>query len=435
MATTKLRPALALVGASAILLAGCSAPDAGQNGGEPVEINIIAPNNAPSDAGFQAVTDAFNEANPGITAVYTGVGEYETTRAAQLTAGTADIVACFPRQPLAFTGATANEDTLMAQGGLWVDLTDEPFMENYLPSVLESPRSAIDGRVYAVPTGLSYATGIYYNAQLFADNDLEIPTTWDELLDVIETLQDAGVAPFGWGGLDGFPPALALYGIIASYYPTDADKNDLLEGIWDGTVDLSQGEPAEIMERLQVIYDNSSANSPGISIVESFGAFANGEFAMLFDGSWDQKTIREVVGTSFDVGMFPMPGSDDAADNQHLNGKLELQMCVAEASENKEAALKWLEFFSQPEQYTKFVAESGFAPSQPDIVTDDPFLDSISEYTTEFSLFWEAVFVGPQELAPEGALGFPYNQLAPLGSKTPAEAAEAAEAAWDAVRP
>ncbi len=428
MATMKLRQALALVGASAILLAGCSAPDGAQNGGDPVEINIIAPNNAPSDAGFQAVTEAFNEANPGIRAVYTGVAEYDTTRAAQL-------VACFPRQPLEFTGGTANEDTLMAQGGLWADLTDESFMENYLPSVLESPRSMIDGRVYAVPTGLSYATGIYYNTQVFADNDLEIPSTWDELLDVIDTLQGAGVVPFGWGGLDGFPPALALYGLIGSYYPTDADKNELLEGIWDGSVDLSQGDPAEIMERLQVIYDNSSANSPGISIVESFGAFANGEFAMLFDGSWDQKTIREVVGSSFDVGMFPMPGSDDAAANQHLNGKLELQMCVAEASENKEAALKWLEFFSQPEQYTKFVAESGFAPSQPNIVTDDPFLASIAEYTTEFSLFWEAVFVGPQELAPEGALGFPYNQLAPLGSKTPGEASAAAEAAWEAVRP
>ncbi len=188
------------------------------------------------------------------------------------------------------------------------------------------------------------------------------------------------------------------------------------------------------MERLQTVYDNVSENSPGMSITESIGAFGNGEFAMVFDGTWDQKSIRDVVGDKFEVGMFPFPGGDDAADNQFLNGKIELQLCAAEASTNKDAALKWLEFFSQPEQYTKFVAASGFAPAQPNIQTDDPFLQSIADYTTEFRLFWEAIFIAPEELAPEGNLGFAYQLLKPIGTNTPAEASAAAEAAWQAVR-
>lgn len=441
MATTKLRRLVALACASALLaLAACSgstnesssgAPSAG---GAPSEINIIAPSNAPSDAGFQAVTDAFNAVNPDIKATYTPVTDYDTTRAAQLTAGTVDVFVCFPRQPQDFTGQAATEDTLMARAGQFVDLTNEPFMKNYTASVLASPRSAIDGTVYAVPTGLSYATGVYYNKKVFADNGLDVPTTWAELVNVMTTLKGAGVTPFGWGGLDGFPAALPLYGLVASYYPQDADKWELLEGLWDGSVDLTTGVPLEIMERLQVIYDNSSDTSPGISIVESFGAFANGEFAMLFDGSWDQKTILDVVDSNFEFGMFPLPGGDNAADNQVLNGKLELQLCVASASKNKEAALKWLEFYSQPENYTTFVEQSGFAPSQPNITTNNPFLDSIADYTKDFSLFWEAIFIAPQELAPEGGVGFAYNQLVPIGTKTPAEAAAAAEAAWDAVR-
>ncbi len=434
MATTKLRHLVAVAGIGVLAVAGCSASDGGQSGDAPVEINIIAGSNPPSDAGFQAVTEAFNAAHPDIKATYTGVSDFDTTRAAQLTAGTVDIVACYPRQPLDFTGDAASEDTLMAQSGLFVDLTEEPFLDNYLPSVLASPRSTIDGQVFAIPTGLSYATGIYYNKQLFEENGLEVPTTWAELENVIDTLQGSGITPFGFGGLDGFPAALPLYGLIGSYYPEDADKQALLESLWDGSVDLTTGVPLEIMERLQVIYDNSSANSPGISIVESFGAFANNEFAMLFDGSWDQKTIGDVVGDKFEFGMFPMPGSDDAENNRFLNGKLELQMCAVSGSENTDAALKWLEFFSQPEQYATFVELSGFAPSQPNIVTNDAFLDSISAYTEEFSLFWEAVFIAPQELAPEGGVGFAYTLLSPLGSSTPAEAAAAAQAAWEAVR-
>ncbi|MGV9195312.1 ABC transporter substrate-binding protein [Microbacterium sp. MC2] len=434
MTTKRLRTALVFASAGAlVVLAGCSAGGDDASGG-PTEINIIAPSNPPSDAGFQAVTEAFNAANPDIHATYTGVSDYETTRAAQLTASKADIVACYPRQPTGLPDEVVSEDTLMAQSGTFVDLTDEPFMDNYLPSVLASPRSAIDDRVYAVPTGLSYATGVYYNKSLFDELGLEIPTTWDELQDVMSVLNENNVTPFGFGGLDAFPAALPLYGILASYYPTDADKTELLEGIYDGSVDLTEGAPLEVMERLQTVYDNTTPTSPGISVVESFGAFANGEFAMLFDGSWDQKSIADVVGTKFDVGMFPLPGGDDAADNHNLNGKLELQMCAVEGSEHKEAALKWLEFFSQPENYATFTELSGFAPSQPDIASDDAFLNSIADYTSEFSLFWEAIFIAPQGLAPEGGVGFAYQLLPPLGAQTPEEAAAAAEAAWEAVR-
>lgn len=437
MATTKLRTtrilALASVG-TMVALTGCSASGNSGGDGDPVEINIIAPSNPPSDAGFAAVTEAFNEAHPDIRAVYTGVAEYETTRAARISAGTADIVACYPRQPMGFPGEVVSEDTLMAQSGVFTDLTDEAFLDNYLPGVVASPRSAIDGQVSAIPTGISYATGVYYNKDVFEANGIDLPTTWGELEDAMSTLQDAGIAPFGYGGLDAFPAALPAYGLISSFYPTDEDKIALLEGIWDGSVDLTTGDPLEIMERTQTIYDNSSPTSPGISIVESIGAFANQEYAMLFDGSWDQKTIVDVVGDSFEFGMFPLPGSDDAANNQSLNGKIELQMCAVEASEHNEAALEWIEFFSQPEQYATFVELSGFAPAQPDITTEDAFLNSLAPYTSDFSLFWEAIFVAPQEIAPDGAMGFAYSLLEPSGDKTPAEAAAAAQAAWDAIR-
>lgn len=433
MATKMLRRTIALAGAGSLfVLAGCSS--AAPTEGAAVKINIIAPSNAPSDAGFQAVTDAFNAAHDDIEATYTGVTDYETTRAAQMSAGTVDVFVCFPREPQGFEGETPNEDTLMAQAGQLVDLSEQPFMDFYTPTVLDSPRSTIDGKLYAVPTGLSYATGVYYNKKLFADAGLEVPTTWPELVQVMERFRGQGVTPFGFGGKDGFPAALPLFGLIASMYPTDAEKRELLAGIWDGSVDLTEGVPMEVMERLQEVYDNVSDNSPGMSIVESIGAFANGEYAMLFDGSWDQKSIADVVGDTFEFGMFPLPGSDDAADNQLLNGKLELQLCASEASKNKEAALAWLDFFSQPENYATFVQNSGFAPAQPNITTDDEFLDSISQYTGEFRLFWESIFVAPQEIAPEGVPGFAYTLLRPLGSQTPAEAAAAAQAAWEAVR-
>lgn len=433
MATKKFRQLVVLTVGSTLALAGCAgSPD--PTAPSSVSINVIAPTNAPSDAGFQAVTDAFNQAQTGITATYAGVTEYDTTRAAQLAAGTADIVVCFPSQPHDFADQAVSEDTLMAQAGQFVDLTDEPFMRNYTQSVLQSPRSAIDGRVYGAPTGLAYATGVFYNKQIFEDNGLGIPTTWSELLDVIDALTEAGITPFGYGGLDAFPQTLPLYGLIQSMYPTDEAKTDLLRGMWDGSLDLTTGVPLEILERLQVVYDNSAELSPGMTIVESLAAFGNSEFAMVFDGTWDQKAILGIVDSRFDFGMFPFPGGDSTGDNEFLSGKIELQLCVSETSQNKEAAMKWLEFFSQPENYATFVEHSGFAPAQPGIATGDAFLASIEPYTQEFRLFWEAIFVAPQGLAPQGNTGFAYSLLPPFGSSTPVEAAAAAQEAWEAVR-
>lgn len=44
-------------------------------------------------------------------------------------------------------------------------LTGKSFMSQCTPSVVNS--QAIDGKQYAVPTGLSYSTGVYYNKSLF----------------------------------------------------------------------------------------------------------------------------------------------------------------------------------------------------------------------------------------------------------------------------
>lgn len=433
MATRTLRVVAFATSALAIVgLAGCAG--GGSPTGDVVKINIIAPSNAPSDAGFQAVTDAFNASQTGIEATFSPVTDYETTRAAQLSAGTVDVFVCYPRQPQGFTDEESTEDMLMAQAGQFVDLTDKPFMGNYIQSVLASPRSTMNGKLYAVPTGLSYATGVYYNKKIFSTLGLAIPTTWGEFTATMAALKAAGVTPFGFGGKDGFPAALPLYGIIGSLYPEDANKQALLKGLWDGSVDLTRGVPLEAMQRLQTIYDNTSAASPGSSIVESIGAFANGEFAMMFDGSWDQKSVTDVVGGKFDFGMFPLPGADNADQNRFLNGKIELQLCASSASAHQDAALAWLDFFSQPKNYTTFAKLSGFAPAQPNIVTDDPFLDSISQYASDFRLFWESIVVAPQAIAPEAKVGFEYNRLPPLGTNTPAEAAAAAQAAWDAVR-
>lgn len=64
------------------------------------------------------------------------------------------------------------------------------------------------GRQYFLPVGQTW-TAFYYNRQLFEANGLAEPTTWNELLDVAETLWLSGVTPFALTANDGW--ALSMW--------------------------------------------------------------------------------------------------------------------------------------------------------------------------------------------------------------------------------
>ena len=75
---------------------------------------------------------------------------------------------------------------------------------HYTASVKESV--SVDGRVYAIPYSY-YQWGVYYRESLFDRLDLEVPTTWDELVRTCDRLNAAGVTPFTIGTRHKWPAA------------------------------------------------------------------------------------------------------------------------------------------------------------------------------------------------------------------------------------
>lgn len=72
-----------------------------------------------------------------------------------------------------------------------------------------------NGSTYALP-GISWFEGIYYNKEIFEENNVELPKTFDEFLDVCTTFQNAGVTPLA-AGLKSWEPLIKeFYGICDS---------------------------------------------------------------------------------------------------------------------------------------------------------------------------------------------------------------------------
>ena len=177
---------LAVVGAAALVLTGCSTP-AAESG--PVTItysNFIS--NDGNEENLQAIVDAFEAENPDITVEVTTLpyGDYGTALQTDLAAGTeADV----------FDIEYSNYASYQANGVLAPLTVANP--DAYKQSLLEA--YSTDGTSYALPSSFSDVV-LYYNADLFDAAGLDYPTsdwTWADEKKAAEALTDQAAGVWG----------------------------------------------------------------------------------------------------------------------------------------------------------------------------------------------------------------------------------------------
>ncbi|MDM4763523.1 extracellular solute-binding protein [Galbitalea sp. SE-J8] len=418
--------------AAASTLAGCSSTGTDTGGDVTGTVTVLVSSAPGSDKAFDALNTAFEAKYPGVKVDFSSVPNetFASSRSTRLTAGNLDVTLAAPKEAPSYAGdASQSDDNLAADAGLFLDLSNEDFVKNFTPSVIDALK--YKDKTYTLPAGLSYYTGVYYNKALFEKNGLSVPTTWSEWENVVSTLKAAGVTPLGIGGKDSWPAGLDMIAAVQGLYPTTDDKEKLAEDLWEKKAKLTDPTEVEVLDRVKALYDAADPNFPGVGYDAIPGDFASGKVAMTIDGTWNQTTIDSAVAGAFDYGYFPLPASDNAADNATLGGKVEFRLAAASNAPNKTAALAYLKFFSQPENYKKFVEICGFAPSQPDVATSD-FLKGLEQYTTTFTPAWDTLWTQNVNAGQGATFPFNYTAVAPMGTSTPQEAAKTAQSDWAA---
>lgn len=438
MATTMFRAprTAALMGAvvGMVVLSACSG-GGGAGGAAPTvggdvsgTLNILVSSSNGSDAGFQAVNKAFQAAHPGVTVSFSPIPNenYNQARSSRLTAGSADIVVGFPREVPSFVPATnEGDDARLADSGGFLDLTGQPFLKAFNPTVLAA--TTYKGKNYTVPTGLSYYTGMFYNKKIFQQNGLQVPTTWQEFVKVCDALKAKGVVPVGIAGKDS--AGVTTLGIIQGLYPSTEAKTALAQGLYGGTAKLDDGKQLEVLQRLQTVFGYAEPNFAGITYATMTADFVAGKFAMMGDGTWNTTSLQKAGGSALDFGYFPLPAGDSAADNKSLAGKVELSLAIPANAKNPTAAVAWMDFFTK--NYALFNDQAGFAPAVA-AAKSNPFYSSISASTATFAPAWDTIWIANTKAGPAASVPFNWAGLAPMGPGTAEAAAQAAQKDWTA---
>jgi raffinose/stachyose/melibiose transport system substrate-binding protein len=386
-----------------MVLAGCAPKSAEESGesqpqaGEKVTLRILVHQNPPMVAFMEEFNKKFQDSHPDITVDMSvvGSGDLATVTQTRLSANDVDIVDLFgfSNAALPFMKmADAPNWQQLIDAGYLMDLTDQPFVKNYDAAAIKDAGTYND-KVYEVNLGRITYSGIFYNKDLFAANNVKVPTVWSELVAACDAFKQADIPCMTAGGQDGWPIFVGAYGMIGAIYP---DQAALVEGLWTGTIKWNDAKSLEMWNKMQVYArDMMEPGAVGITNDGAPGRFASGAVAMLPGGSWMASAI-DTAAPSFKWGYIPFPGSDTAADNQYLFGKYDQGWSVAEKTPNKDAALLWLTEFSAPENYNAFANAVGFIPTQPTAKLTTNIGAEVAPYLANFRVGFEQYWVAPK---------------------------------------
>jgi raffinose/stachyose/melibiose transport system substrate-binding protein len=280
----------------------------------------------------------------------------------------------------------------------------KPFMDQF---------GVCPGRTSAIPYSIMGAA-VIYNKEIFEQNDLEVPTTWDELIEVCETLEAAGVTPFygtfadnwtvGQGWYDytvgGMIDTVEFFDALAEEGP-DVGPNSAV------SFQKDQAEPVDKMLELSQ-YVNPDAASRGYG--DGNTAMANGEAAMYMQGPWAFGEIAKAA-PDLELGMFPLPVTDDP-DDLKARINMDLAAWIPEASEHQEAARAFLDYLYQPEVIQAYnESQLGFLPTKDAPPVTDERIVGLQEYIEAGD-----VYQGSTTLVPRAIPIMNYTQAIILGS-------------------
>ncbi|OAS24551.1 ABC transporter substrate-binding protein [Paenibacillus oryzisoli] len=334
--------------------------------GKQVELRII--NWRVEDkAFFDQFNAKFEKDNPNIKIRYdaTPTQSYPQLKNSRIAANEVDIVAGDYK--------TMNSAD---QRELWRDLSGQSFLNNFKKDALQNLN--YDGKQYGLPWN-KVSLVAYYNKKIFSDLGQQEPKTWTEFTALLDKIKAKGIDPILVGGKDGWPMQQIVHtlepSIIRGAKPDFYGKDNA--NVKALTSKFTDQEWVEVFTKFQTLSKYFQKNSLGLAYGQAPGLFAQGKAAMMIDGTFSLTQINDAK-PNFEVGTFIVPATDDEAKNKISYAKIGGAWFIANNSPNKEAALKYLEAFSQKDNYQLYIDTVNLFPVMDGITMKDPLAQQIN---------------------------------------------------------
>jgi len=258
--------------------------------------------------------------------------------------------------------------------GILMDISDYDGLKNVKQSYLDIleglefvPTEGVFGMPYA-----ANAAGILYNKAMFQEHGWTLPTNWNELITLCDTIKKAGILPFYFGMKDTWT-CLAPWNALC----VDLAPADICQQVNEGKTTFTAAYK-EVAEKMMQLLPYGEEGVVAYGYNDACTAFANGESAMYTIGSYAVPQILS-VNPDMEIGSFVMPGNDDS-DKQYLNSGVDLQFCVTSECPNKEAAYEVLRYLQDPANVQLYIDDQTSVPCENGDFKIPAVLDDMKPY-------------------------------------------------------
>ena len=243
-----------------------------------------------------------------------------------------------------------------------------------------------DGKCYGVSL-YSHAYAMWYRKDLLEKYNCEVPTTWDEMMQVASAItQGEGGNVYGCSVPMGNNDMYAT--CFLDVYVGSAGESLLTE---DGKANLTSDTA---LSGIQYWVDMYKANSPAESInyntLDQATLYYQGKNAFDFNSAFH---ISGVESNSphlmYYIDCAPIPTLNEGESPEYLVNNI--PMVVWKNSKHPEVCKAFIEYLYQPEIYVPFLhsVPVGMLPALKEISTDPAFLDN--EYMVKYANVLEVI--------------------------------------------
>lgn len=373
---------------TASLAAGCGSSSESEkesSDSDKITLNFWCHENEPWEKSYKAMAEKFEEENPEykveVTAYPYDVYNDKIQTALSDESGGPDIIAVWGGNAPQFIQSDALSEV--------PESLSEELDEDYL-----APTTGIykkEGKYYGVPMefNLEYG-GLIVNKKLFDEAGLSYPTTWDELRSISKQVAKANGDVSEMKGFEMIDTDALICNYLAmilqqgGQYLTDDDSidfateegitamNEILSMVQDGECDLENLTAGEYC--YNDVYQDKG-------YMCSVGSWAIGE---------GTDTYSLTYGEDFEYVQIPQYGDTMAFASETGWG-----LMVPKNSENTDAAWKFIEFFSEPENLVEHNIACNQLPPRKSLLDSEEYKEEMPNVAFLLDILPNGQWMGP----------------------------------------
>ncbi|WNV89486.1 extracellular solute-binding protein [Umezawaea sp. Da 62-37] len=253
----------------------------------------------------------------------------------------------------------------------------------FLPSVLDGAK--IDGKYYGLPMRGMQPVVLFYNKDLFTSANVQPPSTWDDLLTLVDTFKGKGIQPIALAGSQAWTELMWI-----EYLLDRVGGSEVFQNIRDkGPAGWKDPAVLEAATKVKELVDRGGFGTNYASVGYDVGGastiLAQGKAAMHLMGSWE---YTNQLGQSPDfvkndkLGWVTFPsvtGGKGKPDT--VVGNASNYYSITSSSKSLEAAKKFVSTALTDDKYVQSLIDAGDVPAVAG-VKDKLAKAANSEYTT-----------------------------------------------------